>query len=94
VNTFLTRIYGKDFFPSNYSTTLTSIAFAGTIVGMLTFGWLSDKFGRKFGMVGKSFKLYLSRDNKLQIWTHFLDDCYWNSFRILGAVCRFQRRAR
>jgi hypothetical protein len=25
----------------------------GTVVGMLTFGYLSDKVGRKFGMVGK-----------------------------------------
>jgi MFS family permease len=48
----LKRIYGADFFPSNYAQVLTSIAFAGTIVGMLTFGWLSDKFGRKAGMVG------------------------------------------
>jgi MFS family permease len=51
VNTLLKRIYGADAFPKNYSTTLTSIVFAGTIVGMLTFGWLSDKFGRKFGMM-------------------------------------------
>jgi MFS family permease len=53
VNTLLKRIYGPDFFPSNYSQTLTSIGFAGTVVGMLTFGYLSDKFGRKFGMVRK-----------------------------------------
>ncbi|KIM84250.1 hypothetical protein PILCRDRAFT_6519 [Piloderma croceum F 1598] len=51
VNTILTRIYGADFLPKNYSQTLTSIGFAGTIVGMLTFGYLSDKFGRKFGMM-------------------------------------------
>ncbi|KAH9050936.1 major facilitator superfamily domain-containing protein [Lactarius deliciosus] len=31
--------------------TLTSVAFAGTVVGMLIFGWVSDKIGRKFGMM-------------------------------------------
>ncbi len=36
---------------NNYSKTLTSVAFAGTVVGMLIFGWISDKIGRKFGMV-------------------------------------------
>lgn len=52
VNTLLTRIYGKAAITHhNYSTTLSSVAFAGTIVGMLTFGYLSDKLGRKFGMV-------------------------------------------
>jgi MFS family permease len=36
---------------NNYSKTLTSVTFAGTVVGMLIFGWISDKMGRKFGMV-------------------------------------------
>ncbi|KAI0282810.1 metabolite transporter [Russula aff. rugulosa BPL654] len=36
---------------NNYSKTLTSVAFAGTFVGMLIFGWISDKIGRKFGMM-------------------------------------------
>lgn len=53
VNTLLTRIYGtgSDGITTNYSTTLSSVAFAGTVVGMLTFGYLSDKAGRKFGMM-------------------------------------------
>ncbi|KAI0346090.1 putative metabolite transporter [Trametopsis cervina] len=52
VNTLLTRIYGSAVLKAhNYSTTLTSVTFAGTIVGMLTFGYLSDKLGRKFGMM-------------------------------------------
>lgn len=42
----LRRIYGDEAVDShNYSTTLSSVAFAGTIVGMLVFGVLSDHIG-------------------------------------------------
>ena len=42
----LHRIYGKEVINAhNYGTTLASAAFAGTIVGMLVFGYLSDKIG-------------------------------------------------
>lgn len=51
VNTLLKRIYGTQLSKHNYGTTLASAAFAGTIVGMLVFGYLSDKIGRKFGMM-------------------------------------------
>jgi len=52
VNTIFTTIYGADALKANnYSSTLTSITFAGTLVGMLTFGWISDKLGRKVGMM-------------------------------------------
>jgi len=52
VNTLLTRIYGADVMnANNHSKAFTSVTFAGTILGMLTFGWISDKVGRKFGMM-------------------------------------------
>lgn len=35
----------------NYSSVSTSVTFGGTVLGMLLFGYLSDKMGRKFGMV-------------------------------------------
>jgi len=52
VNTLLRRIHGAAALNHNsYSNTLSSVAFAGTIVGMLSFGWISDRFGRKVGMM-------------------------------------------
>jgi len=55
VNTLLTRIYGKEALSQhNHSTVINSVGFAGFVVGMLTFGYLSDKIGRKFGMMTAS----------------------------------------
>ncbi|KAF5392345.1 hypothetical protein D9757_001441 [Collybiopsis confluens] len=51
VNTLLKIIYGDQVSAHNYATILSSLAFAGTVVGMLIFGYLSDKVGRKFGMM-------------------------------------------
>ncbi|PPQ67528.1 hypothetical protein CVT25_006069 [Psilocybe cyanescens] len=52
IGNVLTRVYGADALSHhNYSRTLSSLGFAGTVVGMLTFGYLSDKIGRKFGMM-------------------------------------------
>ncbi|KAJ3889792.1 metabolite transporter [Lentinula edodes] len=51
INTLLKRIYGDEITAHNYSTVVSSVAFAGTVVGMLVFGYLSDKMGRKFGMM-------------------------------------------
>ncbi|KAI0261254.1 metabolite transporter [Gloeopeniophorella convolvens] len=51
VNTILKKLYPDAIKHNNYSKTLTSVTFAGTIVGMLIFGYLSDKLGRKFGMM-------------------------------------------
>ncbi|EUC64878.1 MFS Git1p-related glycerophosphoinositol and glycerophosphocholine permease [Rhizoctonia solani AG-3 Rhs1AP] len=51
VNTILRRLYPDTIARHDYGTTLASLAFAGTIVGMLSFGYLSDRLGRKFGMM-------------------------------------------
>ncbi|KAG2358289.1 MFS Git1p-related glycerophosphoinositol and glycerophosphocholine permease [Suillus spraguei] len=53
IGSVLKRIYGTGpgGITTNYSTTLSSVAFAGFVVGMLGFGYISDKVGRKFGMM-------------------------------------------
>lgn len=52
VNTILSKIlYPEVFDNSNRSEVMSSIVFAGTVVGMLIFGYLSDVLGRKSGMI-------------------------------------------
>jgi len=51
VNTILGKIYPETYPNSSYSKNITSVVFVGTVLGMLIFGYLSDKVGRKFGMV-------------------------------------------
>ncbi|PPQ84254.1 hypothetical protein CVT24_012957 [Panaeolus cyanescens] len=52
IRTVLRRVYGAEALAAhNYGTTLSSLGFAGTVAGMLSFGYLSDKMGRKFGMM-------------------------------------------
>jgi MFS family permease len=36
---------------ATYTANISSLAFAGTILGMLSFGYISDKVGRKTGMM-------------------------------------------
>ncbi|KAF8887371.1 putative metabolite transporter [Infundibulicybe gibba] len=51
-----TRIYGKDAVSiDDYNRTIPSLGYVGTVVGMLLFGFLSDRVGRKFGMVAASW---------------------------------------
>lgn len=54
VNTLIKRIYADDLSKEQlrqYTSTFSSIGFAGIVLGMLSFGLLSDRWGRKFGMM-------------------------------------------
>jgi len=51
VNTILGKIYPDTYPNSTYSQNISSIVFAGTVLGQLSFGYMSDKLGRKFGMI-------------------------------------------
>ncbi|KAK6542128.1 hypothetical protein TWF694_007895 [Orbilia ellipsospora] len=54
VNTILGRIYGDEYKNSPAQSNVSSIAFAGTIIGMLVFGYISDNLSRKVGMVAST----------------------------------------
>ncbi|KAF8583046.1 MFS Git1p-related glycerophosphoinositol and glycerophosphocholine permease [Ramaria rubella] len=51
VVTVLKAQYGNNVITTHQSTILSSLTFAGTVLGMLVFGYMSDKIGRKFGMM-------------------------------------------
>jgi len=52
VITLLNEKFGKaNVAAHDFSNILSSLAFAGTVVGQLSFGYISDKVGRKFGMM-------------------------------------------
>jgi len=86
VTTLLGNKYGSDNVAAhNNATILRSLAFAGTIVGMLSFGYISDKIGRKFGMMSATVIVALfsflsstiagslrSKIIQLQVWRFIL----------------------
>ncbi|CUS23431.1 LAQU0S10e00232g1_1 [Lachancea quebecensis] len=61
VNACLSQIYGKQYSASNAIQNVSSIAFAGTVVGQLSFGYISDYYSRKMAMiVGTSILILFS----------------------------------
>jgi MFS family permease len=50
-NLFLGLLYGDLYKANNHGRIFSSMAFAGTVTGMLLFGYLADRVGRKFGMM-------------------------------------------
>ncbi|KAA8903442.1 major facilitator superfamily domain-containing protein [Sphaerosporella brunnea] len=50
VNTMLSVLYPHEYKNSSASRNVSSIAFAGTVVGQLIFGYLADNYSRKFAM--------------------------------------------
>ncbi|ODV84060.1 hypothetical protein CANARDRAFT_29509 [[Candida] arabinofermentans NRRL YB-2248] len=50
-STCLKKIYGDQYTASNAIQNVSSIAFVGTVIGQLSFGFLSDYMSRKLGML-------------------------------------------
>ncbi|BGP51111.1 glycerophosphoinositol permease [Rhodotorula kratochvilovae] len=53
-NTLFSRIYPDEYGKNHYTELFSGMAYLGTIVGMLGFGWLVDRYGRKNGMLASS----------------------------------------
>lgn len=59
VNTILTKIYPGTYQKSSASQNISSIAFAGTVVGMLIFGYTSDHWSRKWSLMISTLILFV-----------------------------------
>jgi MFS family permease len=51
VNTCFKKLYGKRYTSTDAASNVTSIAFAGTVLGQLMFGYTSDHFSRKWSLL-------------------------------------------
>lgn len=59
VSTILGILYPTQYADSNVISNVSAIAFAGTVVGMLVFGYISDRISRKTGMLVTNCMLIL-----------------------------------
>lgn len=59
VNTALKTIYGDRYTQSSAQQNVTSIAFAGTVVGQLAFGYTSDHWSRKWSLLISTIILFI-----------------------------------
>jgi MFS family permease len=59
VSTMLKKIYGAEFSNSAAVANINSITFAGTVLGMLFFGYTSDKYSRKWSLMASTLILIL-----------------------------------
>lgn len=55
----LSIIYPEDYANSHASQNVSSIAFAGTVIGQLLFGWVADNYSRKFAMTASAVILII-----------------------------------
>ena len=47
----LLRLYPTEYAGTTAKSTVPSVAFAGTVIGQLFFGWLSDSWSRKWSLL-------------------------------------------
>ncbi|KAJ5940117.1 hypothetical protein N7516_000285 [Penicillium verrucosum] len=59
VGTMLTQIYGDAYTKSTAQQNVSSIVFAGTVVGMLVFGYTSDHWSRKWSLMISTIILFV-----------------------------------
>ena len=59
VNTCLKDIYGTAYTNSSAQSNVSSIAFAGTVVGQLVFGYTSDHYSRKWSLLISTIILFI-----------------------------------
>ncbi|KAF2398933.1 glycerophosphodiester transporter [Trichodelitschia bisporula] len=59
VGTMLSQIYGDAYDNSSALKNISSITFAGTVLGMLIFGYTSDKYSRKWSLMASTLIIIL-----------------------------------
>lgn len=59
VNTILKQLYKTEYTNSSAQSNVNSIAFAGTVVGQLFFGWMSDHVSRKWALMTSTVILFI-----------------------------------
>lgn len=59
VNTILKQLYGKAYTSSPAQSNVTAITFAGTVIGQLFFGYVSDHYSRKWALMASTIILII-----------------------------------
>ena len=59
MNTILSTLYSEQYTNSPAQSNVNSIAFAGTVVGQLFFGWMSDHVSRKWALMTSTVILFI-----------------------------------
>lgn len=59
VNTIFKTLYGTKYTDNNAAQNITSIAFAGTVLGQLVFGYTADHYSRKWSLLVSTIILFI-----------------------------------
>jgi len=83
VSTMLSTIYPKQYKASAAQRNVSSITFAGTVLGMLIFGWTSDHWSRKWSLLISTIILFVFA--ALSAGSYGADDSTYGLFAALTA---------